>query len=76
MLALVILGPSVRTGLACLVRQLLDGVLANELLELRARAAAEVKPLRGVILVGELENAGATTQADALAGEPTAPAKS
>src|SRR3990170_4291239 len=70
LLALVVLDPGERAGLACLVRQMLDGVLADELLELRARAAADVQPVRGVVLRGELEDAGATPQTDALAEEP------
>src|SRR5689334_18453299 len=66
LLALVILeAPGVRTGFACLVRQLLGETLATDLLDLRAKAAADVEPVRGVVLGGKLCGGGATTQADA-----------
>src|SRR5688500_17043826 len=62
--------PVARTGPARLVRQLPDDVPDHEVLEHRAQATAEVQPGRGVVAAGELEDAGATAQADALAGEP------
>src|SRR5215813_3735227 len=71
LLALVILDPLVaRAGLARLGRQLLHGELANVLLELGAWLATEVGPHRGVVAVGDLEDAGTTPQADALTKEP------
>src|ERR671910_1876288 len=64
--------PGVRPGFARLVRQLLHGALASGFLDLRAKAAAEVNPHRGVVPVGELKDAGPTTQADAHGGDPPA----
>lgn len=60
--------PSVRSGFARLVGQLLDGALASGFLELHAQPAAHMKPHRGVVAVGKLKDASPTPQADAHGG--------
>ena len=61
--------PVAGTGLAGLVRQLLDGLAAHELLKPRGGAAAEVDADRDVVPARELEDPRAAAEADALARE-------
>src|SRR5215467_1493483 len=71
LLAFVILEePAERTGLACLLTQLLERARAEILLEPRTGATADMDAPGDVVLVGELEDSGPTAEADALAGEP------
>ena len=72
LLALVILrpAPAQRAGLAGFVGQLLDGAPADERFQLGAGTATQEESVGDVVAVCELEDAGLTAQADALAGEP------